>query len=82
MPRATPSRFQNLLSSVILPYLSLFLLPLSFTAIAFCIAHDYIRSSASSRRLTRFGATEGKGCVMISGGRMSKGLTLVLPPFP
>ncbi|WVR04197.1 hypothetical protein IAU60_001197 [Kwoniella sp. DSM 27419] len=80
MARAPPSSAQNLLSSVILPFLTIFLFPVSLAAVLGCILHDKLSGHAG--RETRIqeagsGATpKPAGCVMISGGRMSKGLTL------
>jgi hypothetical protein len=77
MPRAIPTPTQNLASSVLLPLLSLLLLPVSLTAVLACVVNDKLRRLTGIRR-DRVGQSVGvkeKGCVMISGGRMTKGLT-------
>jgi hypothetical protein len=87
MPRAVPSRAQSFLSSVILPLLSLYLVPVSLTAVVLCVLHDRVRALLDGQTAQAAG-TEGtdkakgmkgqekRGCVIISGGRMSKGLHL------
>ncbi|KAK4689031.1 hypothetical protein P7C73_g1080, partial [Tremellales sp. Uapishka_1] len=87
MPRATPNAVQNILSSVIVPLLSIFLLPVSLTAVALCIAQRRLGPpSAGGKRLGSSVQVDDKtlaepqrgqrGCVIISGGRMAKSLTL------
>lgn len=107
MPRQPPNRTQDFLSSVILPLLSIPLLPISLTAITLCLVNDRYRKRW--RAETAIGKVDGrgkgeegevvvgmrkrkggdigekvermeldggsKGCVIVSGGRMSKGLT-------
>ncbi|KAK8849363.1 hypothetical protein IAR55_004695 [Kwoniella newhampshirensis] len=77
MNRPIPSTAQNFLSSVILPCMSLAVLPVSLAAVASCVAYDRLRSTSAlaPRHVNGTDDTTG-GCVMISGGRMSKGLTL------
>lgn len=80
MVRAVPSRFQNFLSSVILPCLSIVLLPVSLVAIATCVLGESIRREPPRKVADQDdGSTERHGvdrrCVIITGGRMSKGLT-------
>ena len=72
MPRKAPTAGQDILSSVILPLLSLTLLPVSIVVIVISVARqrlwpadDPIQAS-DEKRLEK--------CVLISGGRMSKGL--------
>jgi hypothetical protein len=80
MARAVPSRFQNFLSSVILPCLSILLLHVSLVAVAACVMGDSIRGE-SPRKIANqddgFAERQGmdRRCVIITGGRMSKGLT-------
>lgn len=77
MPRLRPNRLQNILCSVALPLLSVALLPLSVTAIALCIIRDRALRLAGLRkdpRIDRARTSRSKGCVIISGGRMTKGL--------
>lgn len=79
MPRTVPSSAQNLLSSVILPLLSLLLLPVSAVAVVLCVLHDRLRRSrTASDKLESTRQTGQPGCVIISGGRMTKGLTWVV----
>jgi hypothetical protein len=85
MPRARPNTTQNLLSGVILPLLSIPLIPVSLVAVVICLIHDRISSGAGGVNESRIGLTAGNsigkkvpGCVIISGGRMSKGLTWVI----
>ncbi|WRT66052.1 uncharacterized protein IL334_003004 [Kwoniella shivajii] len=77
MGRSVPNTAQNFVSSVIIPFSTLLLLPASIWAVAICIAQDKLFSWSDTRRI---GASpqplKTKGCVIISGGRMSKGLTL------
>jgi hypothetical protein len=88
MPRRTPNALQNILSSLILPLLSVAFLPLSLSAVLVCLVNDKVfkwseirgdrGSEAGGQTMGRVGATGvgngEKGCVIISGGRMSKGL--------
>lgn len=74
MPRVVPNTAQNLLSSVVLPLLSLLLLPVSLVAVATCMLKDRIGGGHESRIAAAQGHKKAPGCVMISGGRMSKGL--------
>lgn len=81
MPRATPSAAQSFLSSVILPILSFYLIPVSLTAVVLCILQDKVRTlldaAAGPETSAKDQASKGKkGCVIISGGRMAKGLHL------
>lgn len=80
MPRAPPNRAQNLLAGFILPLLSLYLIPVSLSAVVLCILQDKIRALLNGHAAaTEASATREngkKGCVIISGGRMSKGLHL------
>jgi hypothetical protein len=73
MPRARPN--------VIIPLLSISLLPISFAAVAACLLLDKFKRGHESRIVSNLGDKGGKkngqGCVIISGGRMSKGLTYV-----
>jgi len=84
MPRARPNAIQNFLSSVILPLLSISLLPISLAAVAACLVLDKVKGGRESRIVSKVGGDSGKkngqGCVIISGGRMSKGLTYVSFP--
>lgn len=77
MPRPIPNTVQNLFSGLVLPLLSVALLPISLTAVALCIANDKIRKhvGGSKKALVKNGKYGKKGCVIISGGRMTKGLT-------
>ncbi|WWC61527.1 uncharacterized protein I303_104111 [Kwoniella dejecticola CBS 10117] len=77
MGRQTPSTLQDFLSSVILPILSLLLLPVTAGAVVICISYNKLFRGSDGDE-TRIGECSGqvKGCVVISGGRMSKGLTL------
>jgi hypothetical protein len=79
MPRAKANAIQNLLSSVILPLLSTLLLPVSLAAVAACVILDLYKSRSESKIRSKVkdvkGKKNGMGCVIISGGRMSKGLT-------
>lgn len=81
MPRTRPNAIQNFVSSVILPLLSLSLLPISLAAVAVCLGLDKVKGGHESRIVSHAGDKGGKkngqGCVIISGGRMSKGLTYV-----
>lgn len=83
MPRARPNALQNLLASVILPFLSVFLLPASLAAVGACLLFDNFKGGDETRIIKfkekKDGKKNGQGCVIISGGRMSKGLTYV--PF-
>jgi hypothetical protein len=85
MPRTRPNAVQNLLSSVILPLLSISLLPISLAAVAACLVLDKFKRGQESRIVSSVGDKGGKknaqGCVIISGGRMSKGLTYVSHSF-
>ena len=82
MPRARPNALQNLLSSVILPFLSVFLLPVSLAAVGTCVFLDKFKGNESrispstkGKKDIGGGKKNENGCVIISGGRMSKGLT-------
>ncbi|KAK6910415.1 hypothetical protein I203_104447 [Kwoniella mangroviensis CBS 8507] len=75
MGRQTPTAFQNLLSSVILPCLSILLLPITASAVVVCIAYNKLLNGNDESRIGDHVKLQ-KGCVVISGGRMSKGLTL------
>jgi hypothetical protein len=77
MVRATPSPVQNFASSVVMPVLGLALLPISLVAVAICLLKDLLLGEDSVRFQTkRINETSrSKGTVMISGGRMAKGLT-------
>ncbi|WVQ94364.1 hypothetical protein IAU59_001443 [Kwoniella sp. CBS 9459] len=83
MGRAVPSPAQNFLSSVVLPVLSILLLPVSILAVVACVVRDAalrqlgIRQEAETA-VGRLAGERGKKtrCVLITGGRMSKGLTL------
>lgn len=78
MPRRAPDNFQALLAGLVLPLLSILLLPISLIAVAACLAHDAIRKRVGgvmgSRAEGKAQKREKKGCVIISGGRMTKGL--------
>ncbi|WVF66751.1 hypothetical protein IAT40_001493 [Kwoniella sp. CBS 6097] len=83
MGRSVPTPAQNFLSSVILPVLSLLLLPVSAVAVVICIARDAALRRLSVRDeqgIAKRAHAEGDGsktrCVLITGGRMTKGLTL------
>ncbi|WWD19985.1 hypothetical protein CI109_104458 [Kwoniella shandongensis] len=76
MGRSTPSRAQDFLSSLILPYLSIFLLPVSITAVILSLLLEKLRVLTSQQLERGTSSKDVKGCVIISGGRMSKGLTL------
>lgn len=77
MVRATPSLIQNFASSVAMPILGLALLPISLAAVAICLLRDLLLGEESVRfqaqRIKQTG--KSKGTVMVSGGRMAKGLT-------
>ena len=81
MPRTRPNRLQNLLAGLVLPLASVLLLPVSLAAVAVCLVLDRLRGRGkddlriSSTPLSTTG-NKSPGCVIISGGRMSKGLTL------
>lgn len=81
MPRARPNALQNLLAGVILPLLSTFLVPVSLLAVAVCLVCDWFKGRSAQDIRSRRAVERGKGtpkspgCVIISGGRMSKGLT-------
>jgi hypothetical protein len=81
MPRTRPNVIQNFLSGVLLPLLSISLLPISLAAVAACMLLDKFKGGHESRIVSSVGDEGGKkngqGCVIISGGRMSKGLTYV-----
>jgi hypothetical protein len=81
MPRTRPNAIQNFLSSVILPLLSTSLLPISLAAVEACLVLDKFKRGRESRIVSdvgdKGGKKNGQGCVIISGGRMSKGLTYV-----
>lgn len=71
MPRTRPSALQSFVANVVLAALSLLLLPVSFAAVAVCLLRDSFREHPTTK------PTKSPGCVIISGGRMSKGLTWV-----
>ncbi|WWC70509.1 uncharacterized protein I206_104460 [Kwoniella pini CBS 10737] len=75
MGRQTPTAVQNFLSSVILPCLSLLLLPITASAVVTCMVWDKLFGDRRELRIGQI-TSEAQGCVVISGGRMSKGLTL------
>ena len=76
MPRTVPIPAQNFLSSVILPLSSLLLLPVSAVAVVLCVLHDrFVRLRTASEELESTRQNAQPGCVIISGGRMTKGLT-------
>ncbi|ORX40315.1 hypothetical protein BD324DRAFT_617281 [Kockovaella imperatae] len=69
MPRQAPTRAQSFVTGVVVPLLSLCLLPVSILAVAVCLLRDRL-----TPRLKQTPKTQR--CVIISGGRMSKGLHL------
>lgn len=75
-PRPTPSPLQNFVSSVLLPLAGLALLPISLTAVALCLVRDVLKGEESLlwKRQTIGRKPKAAGTVMISGGRMAKGL--------
>lgn len=75
-PRPTPSPVQNFASSVLLPFLGLALSPISLLAVAVCLVRDVLKGEDSLlwRRQTIGRKPNAVGTVMISGGRMAKGL--------
>nr|XP_019045967.1 hypothetical protein I302_04707 [Kwoniella bestiolae CBS 10118]OCF24897.1 hypothetical protein I302_04707 [Kwoniella bestiolae CBS 10118] len=75
MGRQAPTGLQNFFSSVILPCLSVLLLPVTAAAVLVCMAYDKLLIGKYDTRIGDKVNSE-KGCVVISGGRMSKGLTL------
>ncbi|WWC89624.1 uncharacterized protein L201_004549 [Kwoniella dendrophila CBS 6074] len=75
MGRQIPTGFQNFTSSVVLPCLSILLLPCTATAVLVCIIYNKLFVGNQESRISSTSGTS-KGCVIISGGRMSKGLTL------
>ena len=78
MVRTTPTAFQNFLSSVILPLLTLPLLPISFVAVIICIFRNNVKFGSENTRGdgdVKMSKGNEQGCVIISGGRMTKGLT-------
>ncbi|KAL7419510.1 hypothetical protein Q5752_005421 [Cryptotrichosporon argae] len=75
MPRAVPSAAQDFVSSVVVAIFSVALIPVSLVAVAACKGRSLWQARGDPSKNDK-APLFPPGCVIISGGRMSKGLTL------